>query len=907
VAWISIEAPALTQPGNREKIRVVGVPGLVHWQCDQLGMMDLVLACPTSLQIALFTNASDVQLPAVGEGRYRITATVGTGTAVHVMVIRRSAVAAWARVYPCKHHLRAGEELRAQALVRGTSASAMWLLVEPDTEQEWQSEATEHQGPVQLDRIRAVVDGELVLDVFSGVFPGAEFVEGARLAPMLVYGSQAAVARLRAQVVAEVAKEGRRSKAQLEGDGLWFFPAPDLSIVNRIPKGGVLTVSPVVGEALKTPFHISTIGWQDEDPDNLWYEFYVLLDQGPAAASALTKQELKGMVKSSAARRLLPRSHVKRVDPWMAPGGHHLIIAHVQDEHGADALVVGEVVVEHASAQQLLQRAVPALQLAEGSNSGFAILEAVLAVLAVGQPQGDLVPALGRALSRVVQIAEPCEELAIGVGTANRVIVGAIRNPEDLLVAIASVEGTIEGLIRTGYTLPPGPAGVLLETVGVLAGRASPVTGPDFGGRVQATVGALGRCLLTDLEPGESVALSSAHLELRAYRGVAGNDTVGRLRVSPADGRRLEGACRAWDVLEILWPRDVDPVRLRRRAIAGDVAAYQFFCDGTPAPVRGSMTVVLPVRAALLNTNFQYQCLVSEMEKPEEHVVVPATVVADGAVACEVPAVSAGWSVSAREALAPPAEGTLGSAPEYQGDAVAMVDELKLETPPIPRETQQTQLPIAIIVTCCTILAVAMAVFCMCARSSWVSTRARSLRHSMLSVGVRPHLKLPEPTDEKKGSLVEFGATAASPKPKGGFVELIEAKVDKPKDVADQATGSHGGSNSSRLYSALDEAGAGKPVGDCGSNLSASASASIDIVFEEDPTSRPRVGTWDDPDMEENAAQIQPVSAGGVSEASGAFGMASMVAAALPTPDDDHLSDDATDDSDEVTEEIFLE
>jgi len=359
-------------------------------------------------------------------------------------------------------------------------------------------------------------------------------------------------------------------------------------------------------------------------------------------------------------------------------------------------------------------------------------------------------------------------------------------------------------------------------------------------------------------------------------------------------------------VLETFWPRHADPVRLRRRAIAGDIQTYQFFCSGEEKePPLDHITVSLPVQSAVAGTNFHFQCLVSDLDQPRRHTIVPAVVVVDGVVECHAPVSSAAVSITARETLAPPAEEIYGSASDSEKDPFVPVDGFSLEVPPIPLEVEQSQLPMAIIVTCSTVLAVILAVVCACFRSSWAAAWNRALRGKLLAVrsqSFRCHSRLPEPDEEKESSFVEF-VSANKPKTKETFVELTEAKVHKFEAATDEATGSNGGCSTAKLYSALDEAG----VQIAGGSSDSALTPSIDIVFDEDLASLPRAESWDDADVDDSAGGIQPVSIIPAESTSTLGVSAAFTAAQLPSPSEEELSDGISDYSSEVTEDILLE
>jgi len=303
-------------------------------------------------------------------------------------------------------------------------------------------------------------------------------------------------------------------------------------------------------------------------------------------------------------------------------------------------------------------------------------------------------------------------------------------------------------------------------------------------------------------------------------------------------------------------------------------------------------------------TNFHFQCLVSDIETPHEHIIVPALVVADGVVECHAPVSAAGVSIAARETLAPPAEEVDAPAAGFDEDLHVPVDGFRLETPPIPTEVEHSQLPIAIIATCSTVVALIFTVVCASFRSSWAAACKRALRRKASTSGSSPfrsHSRLQEPPHDDESSLVEF-ASAKAKKATNDFAELTEAKVVKSETTI-ETTESNQGSSTAKLYSALDEAGAHMPAGSSDS----AATPSIDIVFDEDLKTVSRAASWDGADVDDSADGIQPVSSALVESTTLPGVSAAFIATKLPSPRAQDLSDCISDSSSEMTEEIFLE
>jgi len=704
--WSAIEAPALTVPGAAETIKQLGAKGLVYWRCELLGLKNLVLDCPAHIQTALWTNSSTAFLSRIPEGRYRLIAKVRRSEAVHIMVVRPASVASWARVLPCPDRLRAGDDFKAQAQLRGTMASGVWMLVEVK-EDDWDNEATFEAASVGLDSVRAVALGELALDTFSGVFSSKDFQEGVILGALLAYGPEASVAGLLAEVRAELAKEGRRSRAAIAGDGLWFFASQGVGKVNRKPTGGVVAISPAVGHALETPFHVSSVGWQDEEIEYMKYEFCVLLDQGHLRGNR-TEAELIQLAADPRARRLLPISRANRIDPWVAPAGHHLVIARVQDHFGAEAAVAGDVFVYSASPEELAERAIPALQLAEGSNNGFAIMEAVLAVVQAGSVSEDTARALSGSLARIVTITEACDELAVGMATAMKVILGSGTDPDNLVSAVTSLSDSLLRIGSEGYHLSTPAARSLFSTVVALATMTSPSVGPDFGQQVMAASGLLGMRIRDRLEVGEWFLLSEEGVDMRVDRGWTAeqsNGTLGVMLFGAAERRLMGWACDTGvDVVHSHWRADKDPLRLLRRVIAGPVHTFHFSCDGRDLEVTLTAEVAVEVEPPAQGTNFQYECVLTPLDQPAQHTILPGRAERPGVVFCNISLLSSGFTIAGRVSLAAPAP-EASDQPVPAGEVAELpADTLVVEPPPVPIIVEENQLPVAIIATCAAVV-----------------------------------------------------------------------------------------------------------------------------------------------------------------------------------------------------------
>mmetsp|Transcript_875 Transcript_875/g.2114 ORF Transcript_875/g.2114 Transcript_875/m.2114 type:complete len:335 (-) Transcript_875:2-1006(-) len=277
-----LQAPSLIPPLQEAVLEVHGVDQ-VWWSCAQIGLLDLVTECPSALTSALTVTSTSVLIPsgALTEGRYLFTVTSTFASVHHRLVVRETPAVSWVRITPSKQRLRHNEELVAQAEIEGGVGDALWMLVEL-SEQEWTGEATYETTLICANQVRALRTSVPKQGLYSDRFPASILEEGTIFAPVLVIGNATAVSDLRE----ELRKEGRRSRLPLRAPGAWFFPADHGTTVNAPPRGGLVTITPAIGEALSTPFHVATAGWRDERVEDLKFTFFVILSKGWEALRA---------------------------------------------------------------------------------------------------------------------------------------------------------------------------------------------------------------------------------------------------------------------------------------------------------------------------------------------------------------------------------------------------------------------------------------------------------------------------------------------------------------------------------------------------------------------------------------------------------------------------------------------
>jgi len=723
---IAISGRSLVHPMEWTSLTLTGSSGPVFWTCNSLDDQGLDQGCPSHFAQAAMTNATTIRLPPSNltdssGTRYRFTATTKSGTVSHRLLVQITDMVQHAEVFPCSDRLVAGANLRARAEIAGANGKrAMWLVSEHKPSTEWFGEARLGRVPqVTDDQIRLTVPSEAEGDLHELVVPGQTLVPGSVYVPILAFGNSTSLIQLEVYMRDQIKTSGRRSTLPLSAPGVFFFMPPRGSRINRPPAGGLVTIAPETGRALSTPFHVSTSGWQDENPTQLWYELFFVLHRGSEVGNA-TQDTLEGLIASST--RVMPKGQINKVDPWLAPFGDHAVIARVTDDMGASVLAASRVVVNPVEDQDFATQVQTALSVTQGTNNGFAMLGAIHAVLNMAQISGQLVGSLAWALQIAAGITAPCQELAVSVGTATEVLASAVGGD---LSALTSVLSAVTSVVRGLRTI-----GLQSQPAHVVAGALSAISEnhmrwpPQFATELQETAVNLGRLVLLGLQLGESLRVTVPGMQMQVFAAqllsTGPSLRVGELEIAVA-GRRLQAGgvlCERLELVTIVWDEVHEPSRFHRPLAASPLTAFALSCSGAPMKFGGSdvATVRLPIPDTVLDrTNFEYECIAAVAGGDDvEYQTAAPVAVGIGHVRCPVPLAPWAVSVGLRVRLDPPANRTASTT------SPSIVSDLELapiapDVPPIPGPPPAVQPDyVKIAIQMAVALAVSLLLVCCC-------------------------------------------------------------------------------------------------------------------------------------------------------------------------------------------------
>jgi len=636
----------------------------VRWACSELDILDAVVRCPAAITDVLASGQSYLSFPpgTLPVGRYHFSAVVGVSAAGHRMVVSSGFVET-GRVLPTKRRVRVGDELDVYAEAIARRAYGMWILVDA-TDLEWTGEASQDSIDIPEDRVRATSSIFFNFGVISASFPGRHITEpGATYIPVLLVGtSRTDMLALQTRVAQTLSQSGRKSRMPVTLTGAWLLPAPRGAVVNRVPQGGVVAITPEFGQALTTGFHIATMGWQDEYMNDLRFEFYVVLNgNGRFSGSNISIAEVQRV-----GERMMPASPVVMVDSWLAPEGVHDVVVIATDDMNDQAAAAATVTVSEIDSAGSIGNVDLALRKAEGTNNGFMILSAVKAATTNNKLLGESLVPITNALHTAVRITMPCEEVAAAVGAASAVVVENEAGDADIFQeSLLLVSNLVSRVQEASVSLSKNPTASLFKALGTLGRRAQAVRESTFSRLAQASTLQLSRHVTSTLlvDPGETQVFATDDLRVRLHRTSPGfsGDVVsfGRL-VFVWGGRRLSDDGCKLDIVETSWSDSADPQRLWRGTIIGPATTFEFFCGGrattlAASGIHGNASVTLSAPAdGVTNTNFRYECVLLSETDPSQYRVLAHHFATPGLVTCPLPADVTSATVATRVLLLGP-------------------------------------------------------------------------------------------------------------------------------------------------------------------------------------------------------------------------------------------------------------